>query len=67
MSRKKQRCFQKRKGGGGRGISLLSEGTFALQEKTAFDKMSWLIISQKQEEKQNTTRRWNVFGVKGQE
>jgi len=60
MSRKKQRCFQK-KGGG---ISLLSEATFALQKKTAFDK---LIISQKQEEKQNTTRRWNVLGVKGQE
>jgi hypothetical protein len=50
-----------------RGISLLSEGAFALQGKAVFDKMSWLIISQKQEEKQNTTRRWNVFGVKEQE
>ena len=49
------------------GISLLSEGTFALREKNVFDKMSWLIISQKQEEKQNTTRRLNVFGAKGQE
>jgi hypothetical protein len=29
--------------------------------------MSWLIILQKQEKKQNTTRRWNVFSAEEQE